>query len=166
MAKDKKESMEKQEDQDGQAAEPKKKSKLKWIIMASVALAVIASGAIGGFYFFTKTDTKKAPVKQPPVIAIWPMEAFIINIADTNGERYLKLVIQLEVSEATVVPELEQLKPRLRDTILDLLTSKTYKDLMDLSGKQRLREDIAGRINNILISGKVTKVYFTDFVVQ
>ncbi|MCX5854658.1 MAG: flagellar basal body-associated FliL family protein [Deltaproteobacteria bacterium] len=166
MAKNKKESTEKQEDQEEQAAEPKKKSKLKWIIMVAVALAVITSGAVAGFYFFTKTDGKKASVKQPPVIAIWPMEAFIINIADTNGERYLKLVIQLEVSEATVVPELEQLKPRLRDSILDLLTSKTYKDLMDLSGKQRLREDIAGRINNILISGKVTKVYFTDFVVQ
>ena len=166
MAKNKKESTDKEEDQEGQAAEPKKKSKLKWIIMAAVALAVIASGAIAGFYFFTKTDGKKASPKQPAVIAIWPMEAFIINIADTNGERYLKLVIQLEVSEATVVPELEQLKPRLRDSILDLLTAKTYKDLMDLSGKQRLREDIAGRINNILISGKVTKVYFTDFVVQ
>ena len=37
---------------------------------------------------------------------------------------------------------------------------------MDLAGKQRLREEIAGRINNILQRGKVTKVYFTDFVVQ
>ena len=94
------------------------------------------------------------------------MEAFVINIAETNGERYLKLVIQLEVSDPDVVKELDQLKPRLRDSILDLLTSKTYKDLMDLAGKQRLREEIAGRINNILQRGKVTKVYFTDFVVQ
>ena len=38
--------------------------------------------------------------------------------------------------------------------------------IMDLAGKQRLREDIAGRINNILQKGKVTKVYFTDFVIQ
>jgi flagellar FliL protein len=98
--------------------------------------------------------------------AVWPMDAFVVNIAETNGERYLKIVIQLEVSDPGVGPELEQLKPRIRDSILDLLTPKTYKDLMDMAGKQRLREDIAGRINNILQRGKVTKVYFTDFVIQ
>jgi flagellar protein FliL len=118
-------------------------------------------------YFFLKTDAKKpAAAAQPVALSTWPMEAFIVNIADTNGERYLKLVVQLEVSDTGAIAELEQLKPRLRDSILDLLTPKTYKDLIDLSGKQRLREDIAGRINNNLNKGKVTKVYFTDFVIQ
>lgn len=145
--------------------EPKKKSKFKWILIASTALVVIAAGAFSGYYFLSKTDSKK-PAEKPVVISIWPMDAFVINIAETNGERYLKLVIQLEVSDPAVGPELDQLKPRIRDTILDLLTPKTYKDLMDLAGKQRLREDIAGRINNILQRGKVTKVYFTDFVIQ
>lgn len=146
--------------------EPKKKSRLKLIIIASVALAVVASGTIAGFYLMTKTDPKKPLPEKPVVISIWPMDAFVINIAETNGERYLKIVIQLEVSDPGVGAELEQFKPRIRDNILDLLTSKTYKDLMDMAGKQRLREDIAGRINNILQWGKVTKVYFTDFVIQ
>jgi flagellar protein FliL len=148
-----------------QVEEPKKKSKLKWIIIASIALAVVASGAFAGYHFLSKTESKK-PVEKPIVISILPMDPFVINIAETNGERYLKIVIQLEVSDPGVGSELEQLKPRIRDSILDLLTPKTYKDLMDLAGKQRLREDIAGRINNILQRGKVTKVYFTDFVIQ
>jgi len=163
MAKDKKEEIDEQK----QPEEPKKKKlNMKLLIIVSGALAVIVAGAVGGFYFFKKGESKTPPVQQPVVVATWPMEAFIVNIQDGNGERYLKLVIQLEVSDATVIPELEQLKPRLRDTILDLLTPKTYKELMDLAGKQRLREDIAGRINNILTKGKVTKVFFTDFVVQ
>jgi flagellar FliL protein len=162
MAKDKKEAV----DEEEQPAEPKKKSKLKLIIIASVVLIVVIAGTVTGFYFFTKPEVKKPTAEKPIVLTIWPMEAFVINIAETNGERYLKIVIQLEVSDPDVVKELEQLKPRLRDSILDLLTSKTYKDLMDLAGKQRLREEIAGRINNILQRGKVTKVYFTDFVVQ
>jgi flagellar FliL protein len=162
MEKDKKE-VEKEEEQ---PVKPIKKYILKWVIIASVALAVVASGAVAGFYFFTKIESKKPSIEKPVVLSIWPMDAFVINIAETNGERYLKIVIQLEVSGPDVIPELEQLKPRLRDSILDLLTPKTYKELMDLAGKQRLREDIAGRINNILQRGKVTKVYFTDFVVQ
>lgn len=145
--------------------EPKKKSRLKFLII-SAALAVVAAGAIGGYFLLIKADSKKPLPEKPAVLSILPMDQFVVNIAETNGERYLKIVIQLEVSDLEVGPELEQLKPRIRDSILDLLTPKTYKDLMDLAGKQRLREDIAGRINNILQRGKVTKVYFTDFVIQ
>ncbi len=163
MAKDKeKEAVE----DEGKPAEPKKKSKLKWIIIVLIMTVVLAAGAVAGYIFLSKPGEKKPPVVKPVEITIWPMDAFVINIAETNGERYLKIVMQLEVSHPEVVKELEKLNPRLRDSILDLLTPKTYKDLMDLAGKQRLREDIAGRINNILQNGKVTKVYFTDFVIQ
>jgi flagellar FliL protein len=162
MAKDRKEEVEEPE----QEVAPKKKSNIKWIIIGAVIFLLIASLTIAGFFFFKQTAAHKAPVEKPAVLTIWPMDAFIINLAESNGERYLKLVVQLEVSDQSVTPELEQFKPRLRDSILDLLTQKTYKELMDLSGKQRLREDIAGRVNNMLTKGKVTKVYFTDFVVQ
>lgn len=153
-------------EEEGHPAEPEKKSKSKLIIIISVAMVVIVAGAIGGYFLMPKAETKKPLPEKPVVLSVWPMDAFVVNIAETNGERYLKIVIQLEVSDPGVGPELEQLKPRIRDSILDLLTPKTYKDLMDMSGKQRLREDIAGRINNILQRGKVTKVYFTDFVIQ
>jgi flagellar protein FliL len=163
MAKDRKEDL----DEPKQQEEAPKKSKLKLFIIISIGVVIIAAGAVAGFFLFPKAESKKhEPEQKPVVMSIWPMDAFVVNIADVNGERYLKLVIQLEISDPSAIPELEQLKPRLRDNILDLLTAKTYKDLMDLTGKQRLREDIAGRINNILSKGKVTKVYFTDFVVQ
>jgi flagellar protein FliL len=162
MAKDRKEDLEEAKPQ-----EVPKKSKLKLVIIISIGVVVIAAGAVAGFFLFPKAEAQKHETQQKPsVLPIWPMDAFVVNIADVNGERYLKLVIQLELSDSGVIPELEQIKPKLRDNILDLLTAKTYKDLMDLTGKQRLREDIAGRINNILSKGKVTKVYFTDFVVQ
>jgi flagellar protein FliL len=164
MAKEKKEELDEPKQQE---AAPPKKSKLKLFIIIFIGLVVIAGGATAGFLVLSKSDSKKhGPEQKPAVLSVWPMDAFVVNIIDANTERYLKLVVQLEVSDPTVITELEQIKPKLRDSILDLLTAKTYKDLMDLSGKQRLREDIAGRINNILTKGKVTKVYFTDFVVQ
>jgi len=162
MAREKKEETEEQKE-----PEAPKKTKWKLIIFISIVAVVIAAGGIGGYFIFFKTGASKtAVVHQPAVVGTWPMDPFIVNISDGASDRYLKLVIQLEISDATVIPELDQIKPKLRDIILDLLTSKTYKELMDLPGKQRLREDIAGRVNNILIKGKVTKVYFTDFVVQ
>jgi flagellar FliL protein len=162
-----KENKDKDVAEEAKIEEPKKKPKLKLFLMISVAMFVIATAAIAGYILLAKTDTTKKPTQEKPaVISFWPMEPFIVNIADTEGERYLKIVMQLETSDPEVLKELEQVKPRIRDSILDLLTPKTYKDLMDLAGKQRLREDVAGRVNNILQRGKVTRVYFTEFVVQ
>jgi flagellar FliL protein len=94
------------------------------------------------------------------------MEPFVINLQDNQGERYLKLVIQLEISDPLGVKELDLLKPKMRDNILDLLSAKTLKELMDTGGKQRLREEIMMRLNSIVMTSKITKIYFTDFVVQ
>jgi len=162
MAKEKPEEQEEQEE----PSEPKKKSNLKWILIILVLVILLGAGGAAGWYFLGHKGTAKPSTPPPVVLSIWPMDPFIVNIAEAGGDRYLKLVIQLEVSDKGIVTELDQLKPRLRDTILDLLTSRSHKDLVDLSGKQRLREDIAGRVNNILSKGKVTKVYFTDFVIQ
>lgn len=162
-----KENKEKESPEEEKIEEPKKKPVLKMFLIISIVLVVVAVGAIAGYLLLTKTDNpKQAAPEKPAEISFWPMEAFIVNIADAESERYLKIVMQLETSDSGVIAELEKLKPRIRDSILDLLTPKTYKDLMDLAGKQRLREDVAGRVNNILEHGKVTRVYFTEFVVQ
>ena len=162
---------EKDEPQEGEQQDVPVKNKgslLKWIIIGIVALVIVA-GIIGGVLYFTKTsEVKKQPAEQqrPLVGSTWAMEAFIVNLMDNNGDRYLKAVVQLELSDAAAVPELEQLKPKLRDNVLDLLSAKSYKDLMEMGGKERLREEIAMRLNSFLTKGKVVKVYFTEFVIQ
>ncbi len=162
-----KETREEPEGQEVKQESPKK-SKVKLLILIAAGAVLLMAAGGGGWYFMSKNGQGKqtASSTKPAISAVWPMEAFIVNVADTSADRYLKLVIQLEVSDASIVSELDQLKPRLRDSILDLLTSKPYKELIDPSGKQRLKEDIAGRVNNALTKGKVTKVYFTDFVMQ
>jgi flagellar protein FliL len=140
---------------------------LKWIIIC-VALLVIVGGAIaGGLYYVTTLSTSaKKPQPAPIIGTLWPMEPFIVNLRDNNGERYLKVILQLEVSQSPVVSELDLLKPKLRDTTLDLLGSKTFSELQDLSGKQKLRDDLMIRLNSFLTSGKIVRVYFTEFVIQ
>lgn len=162
MARERQEEQEEME----QPVETKKKNNLKGLILVLLAVVILGAGGGAGWYFLIHKGTAKPAAPEPVVLTIWPMDPFIVNIAEADGSRYLKLVVQMEVSDKGALAELEQLKPRLRDSILDLLTSRSYKDLVDLSGKQRLREDIAGRVNNALSRGKITKVYFTDFVIQ
>ena len=167
MAKGKKDELDDAEELDQQPQKQKKTPLLKWIVIISVVLVLVIAGAGAGYYFFMKPVAKKTAAQSQPVIGtVYPMEPFIINLQDNQGERYLKLIIQLEISDPLGVKELDMLKPKMRDNILDLLSAKTYKELMDAGGKQRLREEIAMRLNSIVTTAKISKVYFTEFVVQ
>jgi flagellar FliL protein len=94
------------------------------------------------------------------------MDSIIVNLMDNNGERYLKITIQLETSNEDCIPELDSLKPEIMDGLLDLLSSKEYIQIVGFEGKQRLRDEIAIRVNNYLEKGQITRVYFTEFIIQ
>jgi len=167
MARDNKE---KEDEVQETEEKPVKKSgvMLKWIIIGAVSLCIVAAAVGGGLYYFHGAETaKKKPQAPPPIIGtLWPMEPYIVNLRDNNGERYLKVVLQLEMSNPELLSELNLLKPKLRDSTLDLLSTRSYQELQEFSGKQKLREDIMIRLNSFLTSGKIVRIYFTDFVIQ
>ena len=152
------------------APEKKKGSALKWIIIGVVTVAVLGGGASAAFFLLkpgAHADGKTpAEIVKPVVAVFYPLDPYIVNLIDNEGERYLKVVMQLELSDPLAIEELNLAKPKLRDGILDLLSAKTYKEMMDPLGKQRLRDEILMRGNMHVTKGKVTKVYFTEFVIQ
>jgi flagellar FliL protein len=151
----------------------------KWLI---VILGLIFSGGAGiaAVIFFAPGAVpdsldflgKKDSVKGQRETAkksqghIYNMEPFIVNLADPNQSRYLKIRISLESKEIKVNEEYEKRLPQLRDMILTLLSSKSYKDISDSEGKNRLREEITSRLNQLLSSYQVKAVYFTEFMIQ
>jgi flagellar protein FliL len=151
--------------------EEKKGSKLTLIIIGVVVLVLLAGGGTAAYFFFFKAKPAaggKNPAAQekPAVSVFWPMDPYIVNLIDNDAERYLKVVMQLELSDQKLVEEMKMVNPKLRDTILDLLSSKSYKEMVDPLGKQRLRDEIAMRVNMNITTGKVIKVYFTEFIIQ
>jgi flagellar FliL protein len=56
--------------------------------------------------------------------------------------------------------------PKVRDAINLLLSSKTYADLATMESKILLKNEIVERLNQILGGSKVTRVYFTEIVIQ
>ena len=58
------------------------------------------------------------------------------------------------------------LTPKLRDTILFVLTSKSYNDLFSNEGKIALKHELIAHINRILKSGTIKAIYITDFIIQ
>ncbi len=156
-------------DEEKEALEKKKKKGglVTKLIVLIIGTGVLGAGAFVGWTYFSK-DAQKVAVEKKVVEKpqMYPMGPKVVNLLDNNGERYLKVDIQLEVSNLECITDLEQLKPKITDAVLVLLSSKNYKEIADFEGKQRLRDEIAMRLNSYLTRGRVQKVYFTEFIIQ
>ena len=93
-----------------------------------------------------------------------PMETFYVNLAGNRGNRLLKVNMELEVESEKVIEEIEKRKPQIRDIIIIILSSKTFKDLESRQGKEGLRDEIKDAVNSFLTKGKIKHVHFTEFI--
>ncbi|MCX7982195.1 MAG: flagellar basal body-associated FliL family protein [Syntrophales bacterium] len=150
--------------------EGKKKSPLMLIILVILLLLMLVAVGVGAALYFMKQPSEAEKKKTAPVTAaigpMWTMDSMIVNLADQGGERYIKVSMQFELNSPEVAKELDLVKPKIKDMAIDLLSSKTYAELADNAGKQRLREELMFKANSIITQGKITKVYFTEFVIQ
>ena len=98
---------------------------------------------------------------------MYPLDQFIVNLMSSgSGKRYLKTSIALELSIAKLQAELDIKRDVLRDVIITILSSKTLEEVQTVRGKQALREEITERLNEFLVDGRISNVFFTEFVVQ
>ncbi len=152
------------------------KKNMMMIVIGVVVLALVGGGAFfflkgggeEGGHSAPKKKSKARAAKEEEVPVIFAMEPFVVNIRDNSDIRYLKLKVEFEVvSEGKEVKtELDPYMPLVKDAILMLLTSKTLDEVKDVPGKTRLKQEIMTSACRILPRGKVTNVYFTDFVIQ
>ena len=112
----------------------------------------------------SEADGKHGQATSPG--AIFDLDPFIVNLADTPEVRYLKLTLKLEVDSEAVAAELSARIPQIRDAILVLLSSKDVNAVRTTQGKFQLRDEITQRINGLLRKPGVRSAYFTEFVVQ
>lgn len=154
---------------------PKKKSKLKWIILLIVILLLAGGGAAAWFLFLQERlmPSGNAPPVETvavspttPVGTTIPLPVFTTNLADPLGKRFIRLNVEIEVADAKVAEELASQNARVRDSILLLLSSKTYADIATTESKLMLKSEITERLNTILGQGKVYQVFITDMVIQ
>lgn len=96
---------------------------------------------------------------------IHTLDTFIVNLIG-QGRSYLKTRIELEVDSENTIVEINRRLPQLRDKILTTLSSKSFDDISTLEGKYQLRSELIASLNQYLTTGRVTNIYFTDFIVQ
>ena len=115
----------------------------------------------------TQAAPKKEAKEGGGIGPLYPMENFIVNMADSGGTRYLRVTLQLELDQTKKFPEmLDMRKPQLRDAILTVLASKRYEEVSSAQGKLILKQELLRRINSLVTEGTIVNIYFTEFVAQ
>ena len=97
---------------------------------------------------------------------IFPLDTFIVNLADKGGKRYLRITLDLELDSEELESEVAKRLPQVRDSILTILPTKRFEDISSAKGKIALRDQMLERINGLLARGQITNIYFKEFVVQ
>jgi len=132
-------------------------------------LAGLLAAALGVAFFVWKglPDISQPEAEAVPVeiVTAVSMDPFVVNLLDTEGIRYLKIKLDLDVCGIDK-ETLDKHNPKIRDSLIVLLSSKRYDEIASIEGKLRLREEIEYRLTQILGKQSVRQVYFTDFVVQ
>ena len=115
----------------------------------------------------SKSSQAKAGSNLLSVGPMYPMDQIIVNLmTSSGGKRYLKTSIVLELSIVEMQPELDTKRDVIRDTIITILSAKTFEEIQTTKGKQKLKDELQERINEYLVDGRIANIFFTDFMVQ
>jgi len=149
--------------------EAKKGFSFKTLLM----VLVIAMVGFMGFNYLKQSGflPQKSPTlqesKEKGEEFIYVFEGnFLVNLLDPDNPRYLKLVLGVGLSDKKVETEIKKRNVELRDAIIMVTSAQTFEELTKPEGKERLKSLIMARINDILTTGRVEKIYFLDFVIQ
>jgi len=135
---------------------------------------VLLNRALGAQAKADKTD-KSLEAEQERIAvmlqkgAALPLDPFVVNLADVDAARYLRIKISLMVddkSKAQEVTDNQALQLKVRDVILQSLSAKTSQDILNEEGKNKLRHEIQEKVTPYFRDPKIVDVMFTEFVIQ
>lgn len=182
---------------DEQQAAPKKGFPIKFAIMGGILLLFLGLEVLIATFFVNKLkdtenpelakvqeqqEKEKAEAAKHTQMGVTMDKAIevTVNVAGTEGERFLKSAVQLEWSsqDPLVGPEVMARLPKIKNIIIDILSSKQMSEIITTDGKKALRDAIVADINAILPAevvnekgestpvGKVERAFFVEFIIQ
>ncbi len=148
----------------------KKGSKIKFFL---IPIVLLVQAGIAYFIVFNVLNSK--PVKaekkikkkeEKSVGQFFEIKDLVINPAGTRGRRFFVVEIGFETHNAQLIDEAESKRIWIRDSIIDLLTKKDIDQLLDISKRKQIKQEILNAVNKKLTKGKFEKIYFTKYILQ
>ncbi|MBI5185248.1 MAG: flagellar basal body-associated FliL family protein [Nitrospinae bacterium] len=103
---------------------------------------------------------------QIPQILTYEMSRFFVPLKDKEEEKFLSLVISMELSSDKVSVELDKFLPSIREAMFFYLSEKSSANLSGQANMELLEKDLKLLVNRNLQSGSVKKVLFLEYIIQ
>ncbi len=94
------------------------------------------------------------------------IEGIIVNPAATGGSRFLTTTIGFEFEDNSSIGTFKSKEIKIRDALIQILSSKTISELADAQSREMIRRQILKTINQICQPAQAEAVYFVDYVLQ
>ncbi|MGB9866838.1 MAG: flagellar basal body-associated FliL family protein [Bacillota bacterium] len=133
----------------------------KVLVLAAVLLAALAGG---GWYYVRANPSKSKPAPQPTIIHAGE---FVTNLLPNGPYRYIRVEVDVEVDTKEGATKFAERSSQAKDTILRVLRSKKWEDVLGSQGMEQLASEMKEQLSKVIApDGSVTRVFFTQFVVQ
>lgn len=148
--------------------QPKKKGRSKLFVIVGLVL-VLAGGGYFGYRHFRpgKAAVRPSPLAGPQ--AAYSLSPITVNLADTgNGTHFLRIgvVLQYPKSDAALAAELKKQQYIIDDRLISDLRAKSFGELSTDQGEAALKQELLQAVNGVVTKGKVSAVYFDQFLIQ
>lgn len=137
----------------------------KSILGIALLVVLIAVGTSYGFMRFLTTNNNVQTANKITIGPTYSLGDFVVNLSGTRGYQYIKASIVVEVSTDNVISELEKRSPQVRDGIISILRDQKVADIEEADANV-IKNRIMAKLNDILGTGDITRVWFTQLVVQ
>jgi flagellar FliL protein len=153
------------------------KAKKSNLIFLIIGVALLAGGMGAGWFLFAHNKTTQASVEKPekkePEFTLH-LDGFTVNLNDPDESHFLRCTLDLglahEPKAAGGGKEGEANAglpiPRIRDTILSVLTAAKANELLTAEGKENLKTNLLTALQRRVPEIEAKDVYFTEFLVQ
>ncbi len=142
------------------------------LVLFLIILVLISAGiGAGAFYIFGRNKTPAKPAPPKMTTGHFDVEEMIVNLADVAEPHYVKLSVSIEYEteekkSAEVAEAVTKSTAKMRDAVIGVITSRTYRELLTREGKESLKKCIAREWDRSVPDTKAKQVYFTTFTMQ
>ena len=152
-----------------------KPRRLSMITAVGVIQLIMAYFLLGTLFHSDNVPARNLPSSFQPAIhrnlvaasdRVYLVKNLSVNPAGTDGKKSLEATIGLAVTSHETMSEIEHRDIQLRDSIIEILASRTIQELDGKNSCDQLKSEIKRRINGELLTGTVVEVYFSEFVIH
>ncbi len=145
---------------------------MNYKMLALIVVLVIIITGVASFTFFTyfsvsgDEENKENEIKSVEDIRpTYSVGNFTVNISNNNRISFVRASVVFELENAEMTEELDKRSSQIRDRIISTLRAQN-QEILEEPGADTIKQIVKDKVNEILISGRITNVWFTELVVQ